>query len=145
MAAVRRNAAQNCSLYVVEGRIPPRQVAVRLSAVERERIRRATETNGCKATGRVEVAPTPARTRASPAYALLSAEHRWREKGRPGLPPRERPFIGVDGEAGYVHDRWCNVEQRGWCDCRQRYAVLTAGDQTLRNPDARPLTSWQCL
>src|SRR5438445_9496518 len=65
MAAVRRNAAQNCSLYVVEGRIPPRQVAVRLSAVERERIRRATETNGCKATGRLEVAATRARSRPS--------------------------------------------------------------------------------
>ncbi len=117
----------------------------RLQDAARQRRRRNSMTEAERAAERLADASRKAALRSSPAYAALTPEAKWKVKGRRGQPPRERPFVGVDGEAGYVHDPWCARETRGWCECRQHYAALTAGDKTLSNPDGRPLSTWQCL
>jgi hypothetical protein len=113
-------------------------------AAERQRRRRARQTDEEKADARVSDAERKARRRASPEYRALSPEERHREKGRKGLPFRQRPFVGVDGEAGYRHTEACGPDPTG-CDCAQEYAALTVGDQTLRNPNDAALSTWDCL
>lgn len=120
-------------------------IQIRLQDAARQRRRRANLSDQQRVEVRLAEAARKRAMRASSEYASLSPEARWREKGRHGLPPGERPFVGVDGEAGYCHDPWCTLVERGWCECRQYYAALTAGDLTLANLDGRPLTTWQCL
>ena len=117
----------------------------RLQDAARQRRRRAQLSDQQKAAVRLADAARKRDLRASPRYASLTPEERWHEKGRHGLSPGERPFVGVDGEAGYRHDPWCTLAERAWCECRQYYAALTAGELTLANADGRPLTTWQCL
>ncbi len=117
----------------------------RLREAARQRKRRALMTEPEKAAIRIGDAARKREMRCSPAYAALSPPQRWREKGRHGEHPWQRPFVGVDGEAGYVHNPWCTRATSGWCRCPQYYAALSAGDQTLCNADGSPLTTWQCL
>jgi DNA polymerase type B, organellar and viral len=117
----------------------------RLQEAARQRKRRASMTEAKKAAVRLADAKRKREMRSSRAYAAMSPTARWREKGRRGQHPWERPFVGVDGEAGYVHNPWCTRDTCGWCRCPQYYAALTAGDKTLCNPDGSPLSTWQCL
>ncbi len=117
----------------------------RLTDAERTRRRRAKMTEGQHERERASDRARKRARRGSEEYAAQSPADRWRERGRRGLPPRERPFVGVDGEGGYVHDPWCTLADLRWCGCRQYYAALTVGDCTLRNPNGQPLTPWQCL
>lgn len=142
----------NARLDAAAHRSPPRALMtgaqlteIRLKDAARQRRRRSHMSDQQRAEVRLADAGRKREMRASSEYAALTPEARWREKGRHGLPPRERPFVGVDGEAGYSHDPWCTLAERGWCGCRQYYAALTAGEVTLVNPDGRPLTTWQCL
>ena len=116
----------------------------RAQARERKRRQREHQTpEQCHA----ELAANAARQRArrtSTAYRKLSPEERHHAKGRPGIPLRERPFAGVDGEGGYRHRATCGGQPPS-CGCRQEYVALTAGDQTLQNQDGSRLTTWQCL
>ncbi len=136
-AAARRNQRRPLAAQDV--------VTRRLQEAARQRKRRASMTDAEKAAVRLADATRKREMRSSVAYRDRPPPERWREKGRPGQHPWERPFVGVDGEAGYVHDPWCTRETCGWCQCRQYYAALTAGEKTLQNPDGRPLSTWQCL
>lgn len=113
-------------------------------AAARQRRRRVRLSAEAREEARVADRARKSARRASQDYRDASPESRWHERGRKGLPLRERPFVGVDGEAGYRHHAQCTGRQ-GECECPQEYAALTVGDTTLQNPDGGRLTSWQCL
>jgi hypothetical protein len=116
----------------------------RALAAARQRRHRAARAPERVESARKADAQYRAQRRHSREYLALAPEEKHREKGRPGAPLRLRPFVGVDGEAGYRHGPECAIAPAA-CVCRQEYAALTVGRETLRRPDGGRISTWECL
>ena len=83
----------------------------RSAAAARQRRHRAAMTDDQLDGERAKGRQRKSAMRLSPEYRALPPSVRHRKKGRPGLHPHDRPFVGVDGEGGDVihHTRECNA------------------------------------
>jgi hypothetical protein len=124
----------------------------RALAAARQRRRRACQTDDQRQVDRAKGRERKQAMRRSAEYLVLPPEDKWVKKGRKGLPLRQRPFVGVDGEGGNVVKHAPDCTARGLdndanCGCPRthHYTAITVGDHTLQTSDGQPLTSTQLI